>query len=138
MCVGSSFHSLGPTTGKAWSPQLIRAGQWTPMNARGHPFYSLWYDPAEFHTRDLPVSWLHCSDNHCHCIIVPCVQHHLYSRKHANIPHPILVRTGTNTYGAQLPARKALVCWFGQKAERTIVGKILCQCVQIFPFSLPA
>lgn len=54
------------------------------------------------------------------------------------LPHAIRVSAGTDTNSAKLPTWEAILRWFRQEAEGTIVGLILCKWVQIDPLTLPA
>lgn len=52
-------------------------------------------------------------------------------------PLSLLVEAGADAHGAQLPAGKAILCWFGHKSEGTVVGLVPCEHVEILPLSLP-
>lgn len=52
-------------------------------------------------------------------------------------PLSVQVDAGADTHGAQLPAGKAILRWFGHKTKGTIVGLLLRQRVEILPLSLP-
>lgn len=52
-------------------------------------------------------------------------------------PLSLPVDAGADAHGAQLPAGKAILRWFGHKTKGTIVGLLLCEHVEILPLSLP-
>lgn len=52
-------------------------------------------------------------------------------------PLPLLVDAGADTNGAQLPARRAVLPWFGHKTKGACIGVVFCKRVEILPLGPP-